>query len=155
MRKIAVFLFIVFMTISSRGQFTLKGGVLFTEEELTNYVVTGQFYKELLVVSGDLYVPLSNSDNLSGNGRIGLGFGSDRFRISTDLIVGYVDRRWRCGCGAEANLRLCGAIGVFARWSRIFHIVKKRRDDHQKILWDRGRSEISFGLTFDLSGGRY
>lgn len=151
MKKSVVFLLIVFMTSPAEAQFALKSGVSYSKKELSSYVVTGQFYKDLLVLSGDLYIPTQKNEKLSGGGRIGLGFGGYRFRIAGDVGATYGDKKWRCGCGAEANLRLCGPVGVFARWSRTFPIAKKC--DHDEVLWKRGRSEVSVGIVIDLING--
>ena len=43
-----------------------------------------QFYQDLLVLSGDLYVPTQKDEKISCGGRIGIGFGIYRFRISGD-----------------------------------------------------------------------
>ena len=152
MKKLIFFFLVIFVTIPLRAQFALKGGVSFADKELSNYVVTGQFYKDLLVLSGDLYIPTQKYEKISGGGRIGLGFGSYRFRVAGDIGATYGSDKWKCGCGAEANLRLCGPIGVFGRWSRMFPIDKKC--GHKKILWENGCSEISVGIVIDLVNGR-
>ena len=151
MRKL-VFLLITLVSLPLRAQFALKGGISFAEKELSNYVVTGQFYKDLLVLSGDLYIPTQKHEKLSGGGRIGIGFGSYRFRIAGDIGATYGADKWKCGCGVEGNLRLYGPIGVFGRWSRMFPIDK--RCDHKEILWGKGRSEISVGIVIDLINRR-
>ncbi len=152
MKKLIFFFLVIFVTIPLRAQFALKGGVSFAEKELSNYVVTGQFYKDLLVLSGDLYIPTQKHEKLSGGGRIGIGFGSYRFRIAGDIGATYGADKWKCGCGVEGNLRLYGPIGVFGRWSRMFPIDK--RCDHKEILWAEGRSEISVGIVIDLINRR-
>ncbi len=152
MKKLIFFLLIALSSLPLKAQFALKGGASFTEKELTNYVVTGQFYKDLLVVSGDLLIPTQKNEKLSGSGRIGLGFGGCRFRIAGDLVATYETKNWRCGCGAEANLRLYGPIGIFGRWSRTFPIAKRCNRD--EVLWKRGRSELSVGIVIDLINGR-
>ncbi|MBR4633766.1 hypothetical protein IKO50_02105 [bacterium] len=136
-----------------KAQFALKGGVSFAEKELSNYVVTGQFYKDLLVLSGDLNIPAQKYEKISGGGRIGIGFGSYRFRIAGDIGATYGADKWKCGCGVEGNLRLYGPIGVFGRWSRMFTIDK--RCDHKEILWEKGCTEFSVGVTIDLINGRH
>ena len=153
MKKLTFFLFAIFMVVPLKAQFALKGGVSFDKNELSNYVVTGQFYKDLLVLSGDLLIPTQKNEKLSGSGRIGLGFGSYRFRVAGDLVATYETENWRCGCGAEANLRLYGSIGIFGRWTRTFPIAK-RCDDHREVIWGNGRSEFSVGITIDLINGR-
>jgi hypothetical protein len=152
MKKLIFFLLIALSSLPLKAQFALKGGASFAEKELTNYVVTGQFYKDLLVVSGDLLIPTQKNEKLSGSGRIGLGFGGCRFRIAGDLVATYETKNWRCGCGAEANLRLYGPIGIFGRWSRTFPIAKRCNRD--EVLWKRGRSELSVGIVIDLINGR-
>ena len=152
MKKLIFFLLIALSSLPLKAQFALKWGASFAEKELTNYVVTGQFYKDLLVVSGDLLIPTQKNEKLSGSGRIGLGFGGCRFRIAGDLVATYETKNWRCGCGAEANLRLYGPIGIFGRWSRTFPIAKRCNRD--EVLWKRGRSELSVGIVIDLINGR-
>lgn len=124
MKRLVFFLLITFVSLPLKAQFALKGSVTYAEKDLSNYVVTGQFYKNLLVVSGDLLIPTQKNEKLSGSGRIGLGFGSYRFRVAGDLVAMYETKNWRCGCGAEANLRLYGPVGIFGRWTRTFPIEK-------------------------------
>jgi hypothetical protein len=152
MKKLVFFLLIILVSLPLKAQFALKGGVSLAEKELSNYVVTGQLYKDLLVLSGDLYIPAQKHEKISGGGRIGIGFGSYRFRIAGDVGAIYGANKWQCGCGAEANLRLCGPVGIFGRWSRMFPIDKKC--GHKEILWENGRSEISIGIVIDLVNGR-
>ena len=73
MKKLVVLLFAIMMAMPAGAQFALKGGVSFSKNELSNYVVTAQFYKDLLVVSGDLLIPTHDGQKLAGAGRIGLG----------------------------------------------------------------------------------
>lgn len=152
MKKLVFFLFTIFTVVPVKAQFALKGGVSFDKDELSSYVVTGQFYKDLLVVSGDLFIPTQKNEKISGGGRIGLGLGGYRLRVVADVGAFYGDKNWKCGCGAEANLRLCGPIGIFGRWSRLFPIDKKC--DRKEILWEKGCSEFSVGITIDLFNGR-
>ena len=152
MKKLVFFLLITLTSLPLKAQFALKGGVSFDKNELSNYVVTGQFYQDLLVLSGDLYIPTQKHEKLSGGGRIGIGLGSYRFRVAGDIGATYGSDNWKCGCGAEVNLRLCGIVWVFGRWSRMFPIDK--RCDHKEILWGEGRSEISVGIVIDLINRR-
>ena len=152
MKKLTFFLFAIFMVVPAKSQFAIKGGVSFDKNELSSYVVTGQFYRDLLVVSGDLLIPTQKNEKLSGSGRMGLGFGSYRFRVAGDLVATYETKNWRCGCGAEANLRLYGPVGIFGRWTRTFPIAKKC--DHKEVIWGNGRSEFSLGIVIDLINGR-
>ena len=152
MKRLVFFLLITLSSSPLKAQFALKGGVTYAEKDLSNYVVTGQFYQDLLVLSGDLYVPTQKDEKISCGGRIGIGFGSYRFRISGDVGATYCEKNWRCGCGAEANLRLCGPVGIFGRWTRIFPIDK--RCDHKEILWEKGCTEFSVGIVIDLISGR-
>ena len=149
MKKLAFFLFIILVPISAKAQFALKGGISYAKNEVSNYVVTGQFYQDLLVLSADLYMPTEKIDNLSGSGRIGFGFGDYRIRFAGDLVAMYEDKHWRCGCGVEANLRLSGPIGAFVRWGRTFPIEKD--GDHDEVIWRNGRSELSLGIVIDLT----
>ena len=57
MKKLVIILFVILITIPAEAQFALKGGVSYAKDELSSYVVTGQFYKYLLVVSGDVFIP--------------------------------------------------------------------------------------------------
>jgi hypothetical protein len=153
MRKLVFFLLIILVSLPLKAQFALKGGVSFAEKELSNYVVTGQFYKDLLVLSGDLNIPAQKYEKISGGGRIGIGFGGYRFRVAGDVGASYGNKKWRCGCGAQANLWLYGPVGIFGRWSRTFPIAKKC--DRDEVVWKRGRSEISVGIVIDLINGRH
>jgi len=152
MKKLVVFLFVIMMAMPVGAQFALKGGLSFAKNEVSNYVVTGQFYKDLLVVSGDLLIPTQEGKKLSGAGRIGLGFGGYRLRVAGDIGGMYENDHWKCGFGFEGNLRLYSSIGLFLRWSQMYPISKKR--DHNEVLWDSKRSEVSVGLVIDLSKGR-
>jgi hypothetical protein len=151
MKKLAVFLFAIMMAMPVGAQFALKGGVSFAENEISNYVVTGQFYKDLLVVSGDLFIPTQEGEKLSGAGRIGLGFGGYRLRVAGDIVGRYENDNWKCGFGFEGNLRLYGPIGLFVRWEQMYPINKK--DDHNAVLWNCKRSEVLVGVVIDLSSG--
>ena len=151
MKKLTFFLFIILLSAPVNAQFALKGGVSYVPKEISNYMFTGQFYKDLLVVSGDLSVPMRKSGKLSGAGRIGLGFGNYRIRFAGDAIAMYENKKFRCGFGAETNLRLCGPVGIFARWSRTFPICEHQY--YNEVLWKRGRSEISVGVVIDLMNG--
>jgi hypothetical protein len=151
MKKLVIFLFAIMMAMPVGAQFALKGGVSFDKNELSNYVVTGQFYKDLLVVSGDLFIPTQKDEKLSGAGRIGLGFGGYRFRFAADIGATYEDDKWKCGFGVEGNLRLYGPIGMFVRWSQMYPITKK--NDHNEVQWKCKRSEVSVGVVIDLTNG--
>ena len=154
MKKLIVFLLVIMMAVPVCAQFAIKGGVSFAEKELSNYVVTGQFYKELLVLSGDLYIPTQKGEKVSGGGRIGIGFGSYRFRFAGDVGGMYENDNWKCGFGVEGNLRLYGPIGMFVRWSQMYPITKK--NNHNEVSWNRKRSEVSVGIVIDLiNGGCY
>lgn len=152
MKKVVIFLFVITMAIPARAQLALKGGVSFSKNELSNYVITGQFYKDLLVVSGDLLIPTHDGEKVSGAGRIGLGFGGYRFRVAADIGGMYKDDHWKCGFGFEGNLRLYGPIGLFIRWDQMYPITK--RYDHNEVSWDRKRSEIVVGVVIELTNGR-
>jgi hypothetical protein len=134
-----------------RAQFALKGGVSFAKDKISNYVVTGQFYKDLLVVSGDLLIPTQEGEKLSCAGRIGLGFGGYRLRVVGDIVGRYENDNWKCGFGFEGNLRLYGPIGLFVRWDQMYPINKK--DDYNAVLWNCKRSEVLVGIVIDLING--
>ena len=151
MKKLVVFLFVITMVMPVKAQFALKGGVAFDKDVLSNYVVTGQFYQDLLVVSGDLFIPTQKDEKLSGAGRVGIGLGYDRFRFAADIGATYEDDKWRCGFGVEGNLRLYGPIGMFVRYSQMYPISK---DDHNEVKWKCKRSEVSVGIVTDLVNGR-
>ena len=153
MRKLAVFLFVILMTMTARAQFALKGGISFNKNELSNYVVTGQFYKDLLVLSGDLYVPTQEHEKVSSGARIGLGVGSYRIRFGGDIGGRYQFSQWRIGYGVECNLRLYRQVGVFARWTKIYPILKIC--NHNIVAWRCGNSEVSIGITIDLINIKY
>jgi hypothetical protein len=152
MKKLIVFLFVILLTLPVEAQFALKGGVSFAKNELRNYVVTGQFYKELLVLSGDVLIPTQKTEDISGGGRIGIGFGGDRLRLAADVGAFYEKKIWRLGYGVEANLRLFGPIGMFGRWSMSYPVSKK--ENHNEVLWEHSRSEISVGIVIELINGR-
>ena len=152
MKRLIVLFFAVLIAVSMHAQFALKGGVVYADKELSNAVVTGQFYKDLLVVSGDLYIPTRECRKVSGGGRIGLGFGSYRVRVAGDLGAMYENDEWRCGFGAELNLRLAGPVGIFGRFNRSFPISKV--DDRRKIMWCNGRSDFSVGIVIDFGRRR-
>jgi hypothetical protein len=151
MKKLAIFLFAIIMAMPAGAQFALKGGVSFSKNELSNYVVTAQFYKDLLVVSGDLLIPTHDGQKLAGAGRIGLGFGGYRLRVAGDVGGMYENDHWKCGFGFEGNLRLYGPIGLFVRWDQMYPINKK--DDHNEVSWDSKRSEVVVGVVIELFNG--
>lgn len=158
MKKL-ILLFIIFVSLPVEAQFALKGGVSYSEKEISNYVVTGQFYKDLLVLSGDVIIPTDKNEKIAGAGRIGIGFGGDRIRLAADVGARYEHDDWRFGYGAEINLRLLGPVGMFARWSRTHPISKKEDHNnvtHHEVLWKCERSEITIGIVIDLiNGGCY
>ena len=151
MKKLVVFLFAIMMAMPIRAQFALKGGVSFAKDKISNYVVTGQLYKDLLVVSGDLLIPTQEGERLSGAGRIGLGFGGYRLRVVGDIVGMYENDNWKCGFGFEGNLRLYGPISLFVRWNQMYPINKK--DDYNAVLWNCKRSEVLVGIVIDLING--
>jgi hypothetical protein len=150
MRKLILLVFaVISMTIPVRAQFALKAGVSFNKNEISDFVLTGQFYKDLLLLSGDLYIPTRECEKISGGGRIGLGFGNYRIRFGGDIGAKYELKTWRIGYGAEANLRLYQQVGVFVRWARTYPILKIC--NHNMIAWKCGDSEISVGVVIDLT----
>ena len=151
MKKILILLFIV-TALPIKAQFALKGGVVYADKELTNFNVTGQFYKDFLAISGEVFIPSQQSRKVSGAGRIGLNLGNYGFRFVADLGAMYEEDIWRCAGGCELNIRLYGPIGIFGRWQRSFPITSD--DDHTKIRWCQGRSDLSVGITIDLVNNR-
>ena len=148
MKKVLFTLLIVLLAIPAKAQFDLKGGISLEKNEIKNFVVTGQFYRDLLVLSGDLFIPTQKNEKLAGGGRIGLNIGSNRIRFAGDIGGKYQNENWNLGCGAECNIKLLGPVGVFGRWSRYFPI--RKQCDHTKIHWGDGYSEFSFGIAIDL-----
>ena len=154
MRKLILFFVVVILTtIPVRAQFALKSGISFNKNELSEFILTGQFYQDLLVLSGDLYIPTQKHQRLSGGGRIGIGFGNYRIRFGGDIGAKYEFKTWRIGYGAEANLRLYQQVGVFVRWARTYPILKIC--NHNMIAWKCGDSEISVGVVIDLTKSCY
>ena len=154
MKKVLFTLLIVLLAIPAKAQFDLKGGISLEKNEIKNFVVTGQFHKDLLALSGDLLIPTQKNEKLAGGGRIGLNIGNNRFFLIGDVGGKYQYETWNLGCGVEGNIKLFGPVGVFGRWSRYFPIYKQC--DRTKIHWDKGYSELSFGIAIDLvSGGCY
>ena len=150
MKKLLVFfLFAILLAMPTRAQFAFKAGISFNKNELSNYVITGQFYKDLLLLSGDLFVPTQKCEKISGGARIGLGFGNYRIRFGGDIGAKYEFHNWRIGYGAEANLRLYQQVGVFVRWARTYPIL--RICNHNMIAWKCGDSEVSVGIIIDLT----
>jgi len=153
MKKLAIFLFGILVSLPIEAQFALKGGISCTKDELSSYVVTGQFYQDLLVVSGDLLIPTHKNEKLSGGGRIGIGLGGNRARFVADIGAAYENEEFRFGYGSELNLRLLGPIGMFVRWSQTHPIPN---DNEYKVdLWKYRRSEVSIGIVIDLVNGSH
>ena len=152
MKKLVFFLLITLTSLPLKAQFALKGGVSFAKNEASSFVVTGQFYRDLLVASADIFIPTQRPSDIAGAGRIGIGFGGDRFRVAADILAMYQTKNWRCGFGFEGNLRLYGPIGIFARYARTYPISKNIGYD--EVLWKRKRSEISLGIVIDVINGR-
>ena len=148
MRKILILLLIV-IALPASAQFDLKGGIVYADKELTNFAVTGQFYKDYLAVSGDVFIPTQKSQKVSGAGRIGLNLGSYRCRIVGDIGVMYEDDIWRCAGGVEVNIRLFGPVSMYGRWQRSFPITTD--DEHTCIRWCQGRSDFSVGIAINLA----
>ena len=148
MKRLIILLVIVCVTIPAQAQLALKGGVSYAKNELSNYVITAQFYKDLLVVSGDVFIPTQRPQEIGGAGRIGIGFGGERFRLAADIGAMYERKYFRFGYGAEGNLRLYGPIGIFARWTRTYPIFS--RGEYDDVAWNCKRSEISLGVVVDL-----
>lgn len=135
--------------MTAKAQFAFKGAVSLSDSRLSDYVVTGQYYKDLLVLSGDVLIPVQKKGEFSYSGRIGLGFGNYRIRLAGDGVVTHKTKGWRLGYGAEVNLRLCGPVGIFARWSKTFPVSKGCKH-HNEVLWKYGKSETTLGITIDL-----
>jgi hypothetical protein len=148
MKKILILLLIA-IALPVSAQFDLKGGIVYADKELTNFAVTGQFYKDYLAVSGDVFIPTQKSQKVSGAGRIGLNLGSYRCRIIGDIGAMYEDDIWRCAGGVEANIRLFGPVSMYGRWQRSFPITTD--DDHTRIRWCQGRSDFSVGIAINLA----
>ena len=154
MKKLLVFfLFAILLAMPTRAQFALKAGISFDKNEISSCVVTGQFHKDLLVISGDLFIPPQKQEKLSGGARIGLGFGNYHIRLVGDIGGRYQYSQWRIGYGAEGNLRLYHQVGIFVRWEKTYPILQVC--NHQMIGWYWGRSEVSLGVTIEISGGCY
>ena len=103
MKKLIVFLFVILVSLPIEAQFALKGGISYAKDELSSYVVTGQFYQDLLVVSGDVFIPTEKTDEISGAGRIGIGFGGYRIRFAADIGAVYEKKNFRFAYGTELN----------------------------------------------------
>ena len=152
MKKLIVFLFVILVSLPIEAQFAFKGGISYAKDELSSYVVTGQFYQDLLVVSGDVFIPTEKTDEISGAGRIGIGFGGYRIRFAADIGAVYEKKNFRFAYGTELNLRLFGPVGIFTRWSQTYPISKD--DNHDEVLWRCRRSEVTLGIVIDLINGR-
>ena len=148
MKKIVILLVMVWVTIPAEAQLAIKGGLSYARNETSSYVVTAQFYRDLLVVSGDVFIPTQRPQDVYGGGRIGIGFGGSRIRFAADVGGIYERKNFRFGYGAEVNLRLYGPVGLFTRWARTHPITKK--SDYNDIAWSCKRSEISLGIVVDL-----
>ena len=147
MKKLLILLFIV-LALPASAQFALKGGVIYADKELTNFLVTGQFYREYLAISGDVFIPTQKSQKVSGDGRIGINLGTYKFRVVGDIGAMYENDAWRCAGGVEVNFKLFGPVGMFGRFQRSFPITTD--DDHTRIRWCQGRSDLSIGIAIDL-----
>ena len=99
MKKLAFFSFLILMSLSAEAQFAIKAGVSFNKNEISSYALTGQYYRDLLVVSGDLFVPTQKCEKISGGARIGLGVGNYRIRFAADVGGRYQFSQWRIGYG--------------------------------------------------------
>lgn len=149
MKKLTFFWLVILMTMPVRAQFALKGGISFNKNEISSYVLTGQYYQDLLIVSGDLFIPTQKYEKVSGGARIGLGLGNYLLRFGGDMGAKYESNHWRIGYGVEGNLRLYRQIGVFVRWAKTYPIYNKC--GHNVVFWRRGRSEFFVGVVIDLS----
>ena len=153
MKKLTVLLMILMSVATTHAQFALKGGISYSRNEIANYLITGQFHRELLVASIDLMIPMERPEDIAISGRMGIGTNGDRFRLATDIGAIYKMGNWRVGYSIEGNIRLYGPIGMFARWARTYPICQ--RYGRNEIGWGCQQSEISIGIVIELDGDCY
>ena len=153
MKKFIVLLVIVWMTVPASAQFAIKGGWSRNENETARYVVSTQYYQDLLAISSDVFIPTNKCEEISVAGRFGLNLGEDWIRFVADLVGTYERRSFRGGFGGELNLRLLGPLGAFARYARTYPLTSYSKCS--SVRWDLGRNEICFGILLDIGNSYY
>ena len=154
MKKFIVLLVIVWMTVPASAQFAIKGGWSRIQNETARYVVSTQYYQDLMAIGSDVVIPANKCEEISVSGRFGLNLGEDWIRFVADLVGTYERRSLRGGFGGEVNLRLLGPLGVFARYSKTYPI-SSHNNNCSLVRWDHGRNEIYFGILVDIGDSYY
>lgn len=153
MKRAILILLTILISVTVQAQFAIKGGMSYAKYETKTVMVTGQYSRGLLVVSSDIFIPTINTEKVSAAGRVGVDIGIDLIRFVGDVLIRYENESFRCGYGGEINLNLVGPFGVFTRWSRTYPIMENC--GYPEVFWQCSRNEFSFGLTIDLTEGRY
>lgn len=154
MKKFIILLSIVWMTVPASAQFAIKGGWSCVQNETKKYVVSTQYYQDLVAISSDVFIPSNKCEEIAVSGRFGLNLGGEWIRFVADLVGTYERKQFRGGFGGEANLRLLGPLGVFARYSRTYPF-SSCNNDCTLVRWDYGRNEIYFGILVDIGDSYY
>ena len=154
MKKFILLLIVVWMAVSANAQFALKCGWSRIENETARYVVSTQYYQDLVAIGSDVVIPTNKCEEISVSGRFGLNLGEDWIRIVADLVGTYERRSFRGGFGGEVNMRLLGPLGIFARYSRTYPF-SSWNDDCTIVRWNCGRNEIYFGILVDIGDSFY
>lgn len=154
MKKFILLLIVVWMAVPANAQFALKGGWSRIENETARYVVSTQYYQDLVAIGSDVVIPTNKCEEISVSGRFGLNLGEDWIRIVADLVGTYERRSFRGGFGGEINMRLLGPLGIFARYSKTYPF-SSWNDDCTIVRWNCGRNEIYFGILVDIGDSFY
>ena len=153
MKKIILLLVVVWMTTPVWAQFAIKGGWSCMNEGTAKYVVSTQYYQDLVAISSDVFIPSNKCEEISVSGRFGLNLGDEWIRVVADLVGTYERKSFRGGFGGEVNLRLLGPLGIFGRYSRTYPFSSY--NNCSLARWDYGRNEIYFGVLVDIGDSYY
>ena len=154
MKRIIFLLIVVWMTTPTMAQFAIKGGWIRMNDETTKYVVSTQYYQDLVAISSDVLIPSNHCEEIAASGRFGLNLGSEWIRFVADFVGTYEKRNFRGGFGGEVNLKLLGSLGVFARYSRTYPF-SSWHNNCSLARWDYGRNEVCLGILVDVGNSYY
>jgi len=152
MKRLIILLAIVWVAVPAQAQLAVKGGLSYAEAKTKMVALTAQYTQSLLVVSTDVFIPTVNTDKVSADARVGVGFGGSLIKVVGDGVLRYEDKIFRLGYGVEVNLNLIEPVGIFARWSRTYPTAEN--SGYPQIL-KSGRNQLTFGILANLDWGFY
>ena len=148
MKRLILLLAIIWLVIPAQAQLAIKGGLACRKDYPTQRVVTGQYYRDFMAISSDVYIPHCKEDNLSVSARAGINLGGEWIRFVADAIGICENKQFRAGYGVELNLMFLGPLGLFARWSETYAVFGGKTCS--SVWWNDGRKEVSFGVQISI-----